>query len=117
MSKATDIADQVVKSLIFDVALNVVDSEAVAAAPWLGLPVIHPMFRFILGRFGDKIFAVLSREVDFAIIDAQVQGDKNDYKDALAKFKEANQSGDKDAEAKAKADLKRKLADLIRVRS
>lgn len=116
MSTITDLADQAVKALICDVALNVVDAEAVAAAPWLGLPVIHPVFRFCLGRFANKIFVVLSRSIDFKIIEVQVQGEKSEYQEALANYKQANQSGDKDAFDKAEADLKRKLADLIRVR-
>lgn len=120
MSASTDIADKIIHAAVYDVAVQSARAAAIAEAPWIASPVISQIFDLLLGKFADWVFAALDKAVTFAIIDLETEAQRAAYDDAVAAFKLAIQpptgAPDADAIAKAEAEFKRRLADLIRLR-
>jgi hypothetical protein len=119
MSTSTDLADELIHAAIYDVALRAAKAAAVAEAPWIGWPVFSQMFDFMLNRFADWIYDALDKAVVFAIIDLETEAQRRAYDEAVAAFKQvlSPPTGvpDADAIAKAEAEFKKRLADLIRL--
>lgn len=120
MSKATDIADTVVKTLIYDVVMQAVAAGLIYEAPWLKLPFINYLFNFVMQGLADRLYQQLDRIVEFQVIAIEATHQNNEYvaaasalKDELTKPKEIQNA---EALEKAKAEFKRRLADLIRFR-
>ncbi len=120
MSKATEIADRIVKALIYDVVLKGVAAAAVAEAPWLSLPVINQVFMFTLNRMADKIYRELDRTVAFQVIEVETDRQSDAYKKAVdalrAEITKPEEMQDAEAVARAKEEFKKRLATLIHLR-
>lgn len=126
MSTAADIAEAVVKRLIYEVVVKAVIAKAVAALPFLGYPVIGPIFAFFVTKFADLVYEELARVVTFAVIDFQVERERAAFEEAAGKLKdtlatppEHYDGGPEEKEKKIneqKEEFKRRLADLIRLR-
>lgn len=117
MSKATDAADKIIHAAIYDVALMAAEKAAIAEAPFLGLPVIRQVFHYLLMQMADLIYPQLDNMVDFKIIDTEVGHELITYNAAKDRLRMAvlPTQGEPDAAEieNAKADFKKRLADLI----
>lgn len=121
------IAEKIIKHLIFDVAVKAAVASAISAAPLLGVPVIRPIFTFIVERVANLVYTELSRFVVFSIIDLKNETDLKNYQDAVKQLEtiletppEHYDHGEdgihkKEIEIeKAKEEYKKRLASLIR---
>lgn len=113
VNKPVQVAEKIIHAIIMDVLLESAIKAATVAAPWLGLPVIRQVFRFIAGKFAAFFAAQLERATAFAIIDAQVNQEVRTYQDAMKQLKDAQASGDPDALDKARKAFKDSLGRLI----
>lgn len=123
----TENAEKVIKTLIFDVAVKAAVASAISALPILGLPVIRPIFTFIVEKTASLIYKELSRFVVFSIIDIQNETDLKNYQEAVKSLEavleipadhyDHGEEGVNKKEIeieKAKQEYKKRLADLIR---
>jgi hypothetical protein len=101
---------------VFDVALKAVITRIVAAVPFLGFPVINPVFVYIITKLAGVIYEEISRVVAFSIIDHTVDQERQKYDDAVNQLKDAVKTGDQNDIEKAKAEFKERLKNLVRIR-
>jgi hypothetical protein len=122
-----EIAERIIKYLIFDVAVKAAVASAISAAPLLGIPIIRPIFTFIVEKTANLIYKELSRFVVFSIIDLKNETDLKNYQEAVrqletildtpAEYFDHGIEGVNKKELeieKAKEEYKKRLASLIR---
>jgi hypothetical protein len=114
-SKQDDLVDAIVKGLIFEVALRAVVARLILVVPFLGWPVINPVFVFILSKIAGLLFDEMAKVVSFGIIELQVDHQRKTYEESVDKLKLALTAGDPDAIKQAKEEFKNRLGDLIRL--
>lgn len=107
------VAEKVIHGVLVDVAAEAAITAATVAAPWLRLPVIRQVFRFIVVKFAELFSAQLERAAAFMIIDTQVNNELSAYKEAVGAIKAAEAAGDLDALQKAREEFKKTLGRLI----
>lgn len=120
MSTARETIEQLVKKMIFDVALKAAITRIVSAAPFLAWPVVNPVFVFAITKLAEKLYAEMALVVDFAVIDFRTDQERRAYEAAVAELRrvaQPPQGGTPNAEEieRARQELERRLADLIRL--
>lgn len=121
------VAEKIIKHLIFDVAVKAAVASAISAAPLLGVPVIRPIFTFMVEQIANLVYKELSRFVVFSIIDLRNEADLKNYQEAVEQLEKILETpadhfdhGEdgihkKELEIeKAKEEYKKRLASLIR---
>ena len=107
---------EIVKKLIFDVAVEAVIAK-VTALPFFSIPVIGPFVGFIVGniifKIADAIFDAIARSVAYFVIDFKTEADRAAYQTAADALKESLSQSPEEIE-RAKADFKDRLRKLIR---
>lgn len=88
------VLDTLIKGLGVDVAYSLV----VAQVPWLALPIVSSIVRWILNSIASSLDTNLKINVDIVVIRYQNDLRKTEYDSAIAKIK---QPGASDAEIKA----------------
>jgi ABC-type branched-subunit amino acid transport system permease subunit len=122
-----EIAERIIKHLIFDVAVKAAVASAITAAPLLGVPVIRTIFTFMVEKIATLVYKELSRFVVFSIIDLKNEADLKSYQEAVSNLEIILETPPahfdygidgvlkKEAEIeKAKEEYKKRLASLIR---
>jgi hypothetical protein len=124
MGEAPDL-EKVIQDALLDVALPAALRAAVAAVPFLGMPIINPVFIFLATTLAKLIYKELALQLSFTIIDIETQKELKEYTDAKDKFKDVLSSpvqnypseGERNAALqKARDEFKAKTRDLIRLR-
>lgn len=119
MSNATELATKIIHAAVFDVAVKGARMAAVAEAPWLAYPVISQIFDFLLNHFAEWVFTALDNAVAFSIIDIETEAQREAYEEAVSVLRTTLNPltgvPDADAIAKAEAEFKKRLGDLIRM--
>jgi hypothetical protein len=107
-----------VKSLIFDVVLGAAVNSITAAVPFLSLPVIKPLFVFVVTKIAGAIYNELERYVSFTLIDIRTNEEKRQYLAAVGELKVVHESPTATPEEieLAKQKFKNTLRDLIRLK-
>lgn len=88
VSVVNAILDTLIKGLGVDLAV----SAAIVEAPFLGLPVIKDIFRWIIGMFADNLDTNLKVNVDIIIIRLQNDARKAEYDKAMEPIRAGNPS-------------------------
>jgi uncharacterized membrane protein required for colicin V production len=105
--------DGIIHSILFDVVLRATIMRIVAMIPFLGLPIINPVFAFIVGKFAGILFVEMQKAVAFKVIDLQIGAQKDAYNEAVVELKAAIEEKNAEEVEKAKAEFKKRLQDLI----
>jgi len=121
---AVDAASAILKKLIFEVVLKEVMKRLITQYAFLSLPVVGPIFAFMMGKLATLFYEEMARLAVFAILDVQVNAEKKALEvatSALKKLLEAtpilgvSEEQKNAALEKAKEEFKKKLADLVRL--
>lgn len=108
-----DVVDSIINDAIMVVAVNAAIAAALAAQPWLGLPIINQLFRAACNVVFGRVNYYTQQAAAFAIIDAQTNHEAAAYQQALTNLRNAINSGDPNAIATTRATLQQALAVLI----
>jgi hypothetical protein len=116
-SGAENTVGDIIKGLILDVALKAAISRAVAAIPFLALPIINPIFAYLMGVAAKYLYTEMERVVAFKIIDHKTEAEQKEYDAAAERLKNELQKPEQDRLAidAAKEEMRKKLALLIRL--
>ncbi len=115
MSTVTDTVESVLEAAAHAVIERVVIAQAVAALPWLGYPVIGPVFSALVFWIAKPLIEENIKLTKILITKAEFSAERDAYTRAKLEFKVALESKPekvKDAEA----EFDRRLADLIHLR-
>lgn len=116
--------DEVIHSLIFDVALKAVLEKIVIAVPFLGYPVIRPVFALIVNKLFELLYEELSTFVQFEVIDFQNAEKNKEYQNAVQDLKDKltipaahwpTEKERQDAIDQSKAKFKETLRNLVHI--
>lgn len=107
------IANSVLHTLIYDVAVKAAEAEIIQAAPFMAAPVLKQIDELVLGYIAGKIYEKLALGATFVIIDSQTSQEAAAAHTAAAALTTALQSGDAGAITKAKADFTKAFGNLI----
>lgn len=104
--------EEQVRTLIFDVVLKAALNSISAAIPFLKLPVINTVFKFIVTKIVGVIYDEISRYVTFTLIDIKTKEQLNRYNQAVIELKTASPEEIENAKIKFRSTL----SDLIGIR-
>ena len=108
-----EITDNVIHSLIFEVAVNAALADIIATLPILGVPGVKQILGLIVNYIAGKIYDVLSTTAAFAIIDAQTGKEADAVNASIWNLKNALLTGKEDQIEKSKSDFRISFAALI----
>lgn len=106
--------ENAVKGLVFDTILDIVIKKIIAKVPFLGWPVINPVFTFIMGQIANLIYKELSLSVKFILIDLKTSQQVVVYEKSVTELKAKIETKNEAEIEKAKAEFKKNLSALIR---
>jgi len=111
-----DAGEKAIKD-IFDEAVGAAGNAIVAAVPFLALPVIKFVFKFIFGKVSSFIYGELSKRLAVLVINAKVEAERKAYERAEGELKAmlAKDAVDPEEEKRVTDEFKKRLADLIRI--
>lgn len=110
---ALDVIDGIIHGIIYDIGVEGIMVDLIAAQPWLGLPLVRNIVRLLLNMFAGKLYRKIAPFVDAKVIKFQNEAQRKSYDDAIAALIVANNAGDVDAIEKAKDKVKSDLDKLI----
>ncbi len=110
--------EDIIEKITLNVILKFALADIVAAIPFLGFPVIGPVFSLLFYWLGGKIADALVKVAHVEIIQFETEKEKNDYEAAVNKLKVviSNPTPDPAEVASAKEQFKVSLHDLVRMR-
>ncbi len=111
-NRAATIVNKVLEKAI-DLGMRAAKGAAVAAAPWIGWPVISQLTDFFLAQIGKFFYKFLAEHATFIVIDFQTEAEKKAYLESVDRLKLAQQAGDEHAIQEARDKFKSDLARLI----
>lgn len=102
------------KKIIFDLVVKKAIAKVILAVPFLGLPVVNPVFVYV----AQKLFTALYNEIEFEgellMIGIKTDFQDKKYKEATTALGQAIKQGKTDEELqKAHDEFKKRLHDLI----
>jgi len=104
-----------IRALVFDVVLKRAIEAAVKSVPFLGWPVVNQVVTYIVKKILVELYEELSRFVSFTLIDWKTKQQQQDYEEAVAKYKAAQESANAEQVKQAQETFKSTLRDLIRL--
>lgn len=116
------VIQDMIKGVVFDVIVKKVIARAVTALPFLGVPPFSWVFGYAVNKIATMFYEELARRVTFALIDAQVEGQRQAYDEAVGKLKEviaappekfATEEERNAAAEQARLEMEKRLRDLI----
>lgn len=108
-----NVIDDIISALIYSVGVNAAITAATVKFPWLGLPIVSNLFRYIVTLIGSRIFEAMKPFVDMNVIKFQNAAQQQMYDNAVMELKQAQESGDTDARQKAIDDFKSRFDKLV----
>ena len=109
-----DIAETAAKKLIMDVLVKKAIELAIKEAAWLTLPIINPLFVFIMNFAGKYLYKVITLEAAFIIIGKQVEHQRDRYEEAMTGLQTAIKEGKSNEEIeRERLEAEKRLRDLI----
>lgn len=110
-----DVIKGIIDQVFREVILKIVIDKIVAKIPFLAFPIINPIFGWIVGWIGGQILDEMQNAIELKLIDMKVDGQKDDYNEAVEKLKVIVDKPDKTPEEleAAKNELKKRLHDLV----
>lgn len=119
-SKIKETATNIINELIFSFAKKRIISAIVSKIPFLGAAIFNPILSFVIGKLLEIFYEELSKIVSFAIIDSQVDEEAEEYLRAKVELynvmSKPKYEVTPDEIELAKAEFKKRMAALIRVR-
>lgn len=76
--------DEIIQAIICDVAIKGVEADAVAMLPFLGLPIINPLFRMYLNSVGQRFAKTLVTFANIEIVKFETEQQKEAYEKAIS---------------------------------
>lgn len=110
---AATIANNVLHTLIFDVAVKAAQAALEAEFPWLRLIIVHQLEESLINIIADQIYQELAKGVTFAIIDVQVNAEAAAVNKAKENLINALKGDNVDAVTKATNDFESAFGKLI----
>jgi len=111
-----EIVEGKIRAIFFKEVVGTVIAKAVAAAPFLGLPVIGPIFSWIVGWLAGKFYEEAKLRGVFLAIDLNENRKAVAYERAVAEFREVLKNPlDQDEKKKAEEKYRATLRELIRI--
>lgn len=98
---AVTFVNKILDMMIKNVAVDLIFAEGVALQPWLGLPIIGTLFKWILSSFAGSVYETARVVIDAKVIEAQSAARLAGYSQAVSDLKSALQNGDADEIKKA----------------
>lgn len=114
MGAANDLINAILKKAIYDLALKAAITRLIYTAPWLALPVIHPVFVFIMTKLAGLLYEEMALRVDFSVIDFETEQERRQYEAAVAELMKLSANPTPEELERAREEIRRRLADLIR---
>ena len=112
-NNALTVIDDILNGLIISVGVEAAIVAATAQLPWLSLPIISGLFRWVVTNVAGKVFRAIKPYVDIQVIKFENDEEREAYTSAVAALKDAQLKGDEDAKQKALAAAKAALDKLI----
>lgn len=113
-------AKQVIEKIVFETIVKAVIKRIVAALPILGVPVIGPIFSFIVFRLADRIWEEIKIHSAFIYIEMKTDYERDSYDNAVNELKtvleDERTKEDQEAINEAKEEFKKRLARLVRLK-
>lgn len=109
--------EEIIKKLLVEVVMKAVMARIVAAVPFLGFPIIGPIFSLIMGKVFNMVGDELVLMIKLKQIELKVGKENDEYKEAVNNLKievekpEQDQQKINEAKEKAREALK-KLIDF-----
>jgi hypothetical protein len=109
-----DAGEKVIKD-IFDEAVGAAGNAILAAVPFLALPVIKFLFKFIFGKVSSFIYGELSKRLAVLVINAKVEAERKAYERAEVELKAmlAKNTVDPEEEKRVTDDFLRSACDML----
>lgn len=101
-----------IEGILFDLIVKAIIAKAVAKLPFLALPILNPIFSFVVTKIASELFKELSKRISFEIIHFKTQAERKAYEQALVALRNAP---DEDKDQKL-SDVRASLRELIRLR-
>lgn len=98
---------------LFDIILKAVMARVVTALPFLALPFLNPLVKYVVEKLLKVIYEEATFHVAFFTIKQQVEQEQKQYEEAVLKLKQAMAKQDEKEIQHAAQLLKEKLAQLI----
>lgn len=108
-----DVVEQIINDAIMQVAVNAAIGAAIAAQPWLGLPIIKQLFTWAVNLCFGQVNNYVQLAAAFTIIDAQTNAEAAAYQQARTNLANAIASGDQNAIAATRATFQQALSVLM----
>lgn len=113
---ASDVAETA-SNIAFEIATKAAIASAVAAVPFLGLPVINQLFTWCCEQFVKPFRQELTLYFVFKVIDVVVDHQREEYDRAKDVLRAALNSTNQEAIADAKEEYRKRLAELVKLRN
>jgi len=81
-----DVIEQIIQGIVVNVAVKFAIADIVVAIPFLGFPVVGPIFALLAGWLGGKIATALVKLARVEIITFQTDAEKKAYDAAVGKL-------------------------------
>lgn len=111
--------EKVIETIFFNIVSKQIAPKIISSIPFLGWPVINPVFMFILSSLAKVFYEELSRGIKMMTIDYEVEKEKQAYIDALKKLEDElakpKESKDETAIERERLNTRDRLRDLIRI--
>lgn len=111
-----DSGEKVIRD-IYDEAVGAAGSALISAVPFLALPVIKWVFKFVFGKITNLIYGELSKRLAVMVINAKVQAELKAYERAESELKAmlSKEQTTPEEEKRVTDEFKKRLSDLIRI--
>lgn len=103
----------IIHAAVYDVAVQAAEGAIIAAVPAFANPILSAILKTIMGFFADTLYTFLAKAGAIGTIQLQTDQELSAYEAAEAELRAAHLSGDPNALAKAIADFKTTLGELI----
>lgn len=105
------VIEELLKQFLFDIVLKDLIADAIAAAPFLGFPIVNPVFVYLVTKVAKYYYQNTKDFLDAGLIDFKVATENKDYSRAKAALAKAI-AGQKDVDEAVK-EFQRTLGDLV----
>lgn len=103
--------------IVKDIILKLIIEKIIQALPWLGAPVINPVFVWLFTKIFNVVYDELEVYYDFIKIDIKTEHEQKKYDQATEVLKTAIESQDQQEIENAKELYKKYLKNLVSMRS
>ena len=109
--------NDIVKELVFNILVKRAITKVVVSLPFLGLPVVNPVFLYIAEKLYSVLYEELKEENQLMMMGIKTAAQEREYQAAVNEFKVVIKNGGNDEQiAKARDEFKNTLHKFISLR-